>query len=657
MRQTMQPAVRRSGPAPAHAPMRGASARRPSSAATSDATTTAHGAFRLADAALSGAGERLSPALRAYFEPRFNRSFSDVRLHTDGSAADAAQGLQAAAFAHGRNIALPGGAPAASDRRGLHLLAHELAHVAQDPAGHGPIRRQPEAGKGESETKPEGPERPPDEVAFKPVDLLVYPLFVDLWNDIFRQNLTDTEKSELKLKGTEGAAFWNLVNAVPFGGMATPAGADFGELLKNWIKHAEELHRISGGSDLYMDAISRLVGLNVEKYLASDLFKLRLKSHALSLGTIYVVAQSIASTVQAVKEPAAQPGQFEPSQWEKQTDLLKTILNKVLKAQFTAPDFFNLGPLKLSTHPAYAFTPTPGSAPPAGVTFEHKEGMGQEGSQYKFGATLNLAQLAGMAQEEGPSSTDIANLGKHRGAQGSLWFSYEKTDPTQIMREAGSLPESKFRAGTILGAGGFMSLLETGGRYGGEDSLALTSWFIHGGFGYNGKTGDVLQKIGFDVVLTDWKEQDPMAPKEGPEGAPVAGTAARFTPFAKVQFGDRHKVSLGAALGFVTGTHENFGLSDARADLSYTFMGDRAADQLPLFKLDLSGSLSRLDWYGPDSPLMKGVQARASIDQFFLAGQVQTGAGQIPEARATQLGEAEKVKVPTTALFTAGAMF
>ncbi|MGO4837122.1 hypothetical protein AB4144_33230, partial [Rhizobiaceae sp. 2RAB30] len=111
------------------------------------------------------------------------------------------------------------------------------------------------------------------------------------------------------------------------------------------------------------------------------------------------------------------------------------------------------------------------------------------------------------------------------------------------------------------------------------------------------------------------------------------------------------------ALGFFTGTHENFGLSDFRGDFSYTYLGDRSEDSLPVFKIDLSGSVSRLDWWNPNSPLLGGVQLRTGFNQFFVAGQVNTGAGKIPEQRAAQIGEKEKVLVPTTVLFTGGVYF
>ncbi len=519
------------------------------------------------------------------------------------------------------------------------------------------IFRKPKGGS----TPPPKPEltRPPDEVNFSAKDLLVYPLIVDLWNDIFRQKLTDKEKKELKLKGTEGAAIWNLIMAGPQAGNATQDSVDFGEFLESWMTHAEEIHKLAGGSDFYLDLFSRFVDINIESYFGSDLFKKRLKSRASSLVTILVLAQGILSTVQAVKEPGAEVGEFEPTQWEKQFALVKGLFNIILKEQIKAPDFFNIGPLKLSTHPTFAATSLATGAP-SELAFEMRKGQGegQGGEQQKFALTVNIPQIIGMFSDDSPSASDLADLQKNRSWQGSVWGSFDRTIPTLAMQQAGKLPVSAFRTGTIVGSHGVLTLLEGGGRYGGNDAQALTAWFLRGGSGYQGKKGKFLQKIGFNAIYTDWKEQDILAPRLGPNREPVGGHAFRLTPFANIEFGSaRHKFSAGAALGFVTGKHEGFDVSDFRGNFSYTYMGDRTKDELPVFKLDLANSVSRLDWWNPDSPLMVGAQARASFNEFFLAGQINTGAGKIPERRAEQIGDKAKVQVPTAVLFTGGVKF
>lgn len=97
-----------------------------------------------ADPALGGAGAAMSGALRAYFEPRFGRDFSGVRLHTHDAAAKAAQAMAARAFTVGDDIAFAAGEYRPDSPDGRRLLAHELAHVAQQRASSAPApaRRQ-----------------------------------------------------------------------------------------------------------------------------------------------------------------------------------------------------------------------------------------------------------------------------------------------------------------------------------------------------------------------------------------------------------------------------------------------------------------------------------------------------------------------------------
>jgi len=80
-----------------------------------------------------GSGESLAPAERAFFEPRFGKDLSHVKVH-DGPAADrAAKGIDARAFAWGSDIAFAAGE---RERGGKELMAHELAHVVADGPGN-----------------------------------------------------------------------------------------------------------------------------------------------------------------------------------------------------------------------------------------------------------------------------------------------------------------------------------------------------------------------------------------------------------------------------------------------------------------------------------------------------------------------------------------
>ena len=92
---------------------------------------------------LRSPGQPLDRAARAFFEPRFGRSFGDVRIHTGGEAAHSARAVNALAYTVGRDIVFASGEPAAESLAGRTLLAHELAHVVQQSGpAHPVLRRQ-----------------------------------------------------------------------------------------------------------------------------------------------------------------------------------------------------------------------------------------------------------------------------------------------------------------------------------------------------------------------------------------------------------------------------------------------------------------------------------------------------------------------------------
>lgn len=88
---------------------------------------------------LAAPGQRLDLATRSFFEQRFKRSFSDVTVHDGTSADHAARSIGARAFTAGSHIAFATGHYAPRTPQGMHLLAHELAHIVQ--SGPPVIRR------------------------------------------------------------------------------------------------------------------------------------------------------------------------------------------------------------------------------------------------------------------------------------------------------------------------------------------------------------------------------------------------------------------------------------------------------------------------------------------------------------------------------------
>jgi hypothetical protein len=108
--------------------------RKPQTAATVAPGSKAAHASNSTSSAINtmGPGRSLAKTERAFFEPRFGRDFSNVRIHDDATADRAARGIDARAFTYGEDI---GFAKGEKERGGKALMAHELAHVAQGGNG------------------------------------------------------------------------------------------------------------------------------------------------------------------------------------------------------------------------------------------------------------------------------------------------------------------------------------------------------------------------------------------------------------------------------------------------------------------------------------------------------------------------------------------
>jgi hypothetical protein len=82
-----------------------------------------------------GGGRPLDSGTRDLMGSRFGQDFGGVRVHDDGEAHRAAKALNADAFTTGRDIYFSRGAYNPSSQSGQKLIAHELAHVAQQNQG------------------------------------------------------------------------------------------------------------------------------------------------------------------------------------------------------------------------------------------------------------------------------------------------------------------------------------------------------------------------------------------------------------------------------------------------------------------------------------------------------------------------------------------
>lgn len=80
-------------------------------------------------------GQPLPDTLRSFYEPRFGRDLSSVRIHNDSRAAKAAQDLKAQAFTRGNDVYFASGKYQPDSDSGRKLLAHELTHTIQQSGG------------------------------------------------------------------------------------------------------------------------------------------------------------------------------------------------------------------------------------------------------------------------------------------------------------------------------------------------------------------------------------------------------------------------------------------------------------------------------------------------------------------------------------------
>ena len=80
---------------------------------------------------LGSVGSPLVGNSRRFMESRFQRDFSQVRLHTDSKAAQSADAVGAHAYTAGQHIVFGAGRYAPNTMSGAQLLAHELVHTQQ----------------------------------------------------------------------------------------------------------------------------------------------------------------------------------------------------------------------------------------------------------------------------------------------------------------------------------------------------------------------------------------------------------------------------------------------------------------------------------------------------------------------------------------------
>ena len=95
------------------------------------------------EATLQSAGSPLEDGARVFMEDRFNRDFSDVRIHDDSQAHQSSSDIHALAYTNKNHIAFASGQYQPHTESGKTLLAHELTHVIQQGSAGGIVQRAP----------------------------------------------------------------------------------------------------------------------------------------------------------------------------------------------------------------------------------------------------------------------------------------------------------------------------------------------------------------------------------------------------------------------------------------------------------------------------------------------------------------------------------
>ncbi len=621
--------------------------------------------------AMRGGGMPLPGAARSTFEPHFGQQLGAVRIHTDERAAGLAAGLGARAFTVGNDIAFASGQFAPETREGRHLLAHELTHVAQNGGEATGINRDPAPGAKDTPKDDKKPaETPkPDDKPKLGSDPSVVNLFKEIGSDLnFGKDFTNEERDKFKLKGNESASYYGFAGALatPFSGMGGTkynSNYDFSTNLGVFSRHLDAIEPLTPSLSLKTDLLSRPFGLRVDEYLASDRFLNRLKVHAPAVTGLVLLVQGVYSIAKGAPTPSPDIGGYITQPWADHLGLVKSVIGIVLKEPLKASSMFDLGPILLLSHPAFSADTAVGGNLPSGLRMDHAYSPDGKGSIEQGGLTLDPLKFLVPAFDSNVAAGDMSDPRKYRGPQLNIWGDYKRVIPSTAWQDAGRKPQADLRYGAIFGTGGAYVLLDVGKRYSGPEADKLTATFFGTGIGYAGGKDSVIKKIGFKVTSTQWNADDVLAPKT-PAGTPQAGVGYRVQPFASLDFkpAPDKRISVGATLGVAGSSLGSTGISDFRGDISYTYLGTSGTEAMPMFRIELGVSRSRLDFWDPNSPVLTGLQGKAQVGRFFVGGQLNLGADAIPKERAAQAADPRaddpKAQVPGAgALIVTGYMF
>ncbi|RZI84289.1 MAG: hypothetical protein EOP38_09585 [Rubrivivax sp.] len=465
-------------------------------------------------------------------------------------------------------------------------------------------------------------------------------LFSEVYKDLrYGSDFSADEKNKFKLKGTESASYGALFSAamLPIGGTGgLQYGKGFGGNLSTFGTYLDAIEPLTPSNSIKTDLVSRIIGMRVDEYLGSDTFMKRLKDNAHTLAFLGLVAQIGILTKDRASTPTPDAGGLTDATWNADLLMVKTLAGLIFKEKLKAPGVFDVGPLLTPSHPYYTNDSYFGGNLPTGLNVDAASGQAG-GDLLHLGGTFNLAKFAVPDAKNKLGAVDLDDPRKYRGWQGSVWGDYQHLLPTPELTAQGREPDRRFRAGALFGSQGMFILADVGGHYSGADAKQLTSMFFTEGLAFAPAEGP-LKKVGFKITHMGWDAGDSLAPQDA-NGTPTAGSANRVQPFAAFDFklGGGSSLAVGGSAGITSSTGQSLDLSDWRGDISYTYLGKQGTTDLPAFRIELSGSGSRLDYFNKQSPMLYGVRGKVQIESMFVGAQVNTGADKIDPGRAAQL--------------------
>ena len=174
-------------------------------------------------------GQPLEAGTRTAMERRFGHDFSQVRVHADAAAAQAAEALGAHAFTVGDNMVFNAGQLDAQTGAGQRLLAHELTHVVQQ-RGSGATGKPSQVVSQRGDPAEQEAERTAGRVvAGHHVDVREAPTA-----EVARDSIGDPNAGNHDTWNAASSLFWDVAGLIP-GGAAVSTAVDVAELGANFL--------------------------------------------------------------------------------------------------------------------------------------------------------------------------------------------------------------------------------------------------------------------------------------------------------------------------------------------------------------------------------------------------------------------------------------